>query len=137
MQRDAIRNAFNSSDVVTRKGDVVSFDQCKVGRFLRDGTRFEVVGTGLNNIWGFVIDRGGSFFIQEANDLGYPVVPFPLGASYPGIGGHKARPYSPKPRCDSPKPRRESTVSRCSGPRASDRIVSAFRNCGRAWSKAS
>ena len=90
-----MQGAFNSSRVRTKSGAVVAFDQCKVGRFKADGSRFEVVGTGLNNIWGFVIDSRGGMWIQEANDLGYPVVPFYLGASYPGIGDHRARPYSP------------------------------------------
>ncbi|MAF66269.1 MAG: hypothetical protein CMJ84_11515 [Planctomycetes bacterium] len=89
------QGAFNSSRVRTRSGEVVPFDQCKVGRFRRDGSRFEVVGTGLNNIWGFVVDRLGDMWIQEANDLGYPLVPFEHGASYPGIGDHRARPHSP------------------------------------------
>ena len=33
--------------------------------------------------------------IQEANDLGYPLVPFEHGASYPGIGSERYRPWSP------------------------------------------
>ncbi|HYE97732.1 MAG TPA: hypothetical protein VEJ18_02425, partial [Planctomycetota bacterium] len=89
------QGAFNSSDVRTKDGRTHPFAQCKVGRFSADGARFETVGWGLNNIWGFVIDPRGEMWIQEANDLGYPVVPFHLGASYPGIGNHKARPYSP------------------------------------------
>ncbi|MDP6520474.1 MAG: c-type cytochrome [Planctomycetota bacterium] len=93
------QGAFNSSQVRTGSGEVVAFDKCKVGRFQRDGSRFEVVGVGLNNIWGFVLDRGGDRWIQEANDLGYPLVPFEHGASYPGIGNQKARPHSPwRPR---------------------------------------
>ncbi|HJP03230.1 MAG TPA: PVC-type heme-binding CxxCH protein [Planctomycetota bacterium] len=89
------QGAFNSSRVRTRSGTVVPFDKCKIGRFQRDGSRFEVVGVGLNNIWGFVVDRQGDKWIQEANDLGYPLVPFEHGASYPGIGNHRARPHSP------------------------------------------
>ena len=89
------QGAFNSSEVRTRSGEVVTFDKCKVGRFQADGSRFEVVGVGLNNIWGFVIDRRGDKWIQEANDLGYPVVPFEHGASYPGIGDHRFHAYSP------------------------------------------
>ncbi len=90
-----MQGAFNSSQVKTKSGEVVQFDQCKIGRFKADGSKFEVVGTGLNNIWGFVIDSRGEFWIQEANDMGYPVVPFYIGASYPGIGDHRAHPYSP------------------------------------------
>jgi putative membrane-bound dehydrogenase-like protein len=88
------QGAFNYSNVRSRDGTVVEFNQCKVGRFKPDGSRFEIAGWGLNNIWGFVLDRQGEMFVQEANDLGYPVVPFFIGASYPGIGMHRARPYS-------------------------------------------
>ncbi len=89
------QGAFNSSNVKTTTGQVVRFDKCKVGRFQADGSRFEVVGIGLNNIWGFVLDRRGDKWIQEANDLGYPLVPFEHGRSYPGIGMDRFRPYSP------------------------------------------
>ncbi|MEO6036331.1 MAG: PVC-type heme-binding CxxCH protein, partial [Verrucomicrobiota bacterium] len=89
------QGAFNSSQVKTREGTTVQFDQCKMARFKPDGSRFEIVETGLNNIWGFVTDRRGEMFIQEANVLGYPVVPLYLGGSYPGIGMHKAKSYSP------------------------------------------
>lgn len=89
------QGAFNYSQVRTKEGTTVQFDQCKVGRFKLDGSQFEIVGWGLNNIWGFVISRHGEMFIQEANDLGYPMVPFQVGANYPGIGMHKAKPYAP------------------------------------------
>ena len=89
------QGAFNNSNVKAKDGKTTSFNQCKVGRFKADGSVFEVAGVGLNNIWGFVIDRQGEYFIQEANDMGYPLVPFYLGASYPGIGNHKVKPYSP------------------------------------------
>ena len=89
------QGAFNSSRVETRTGAVVPFDKCKLGRFQSDGSRFEVVGMGLNNIWGFVIDRLGDKWIQEANDLGYPLVPFEHGNSFPGIGMDRFQPYSP------------------------------------------
>ncbi len=89
------QGAFNSSKVRATDGQETTFNQCKVGRFQLDGSRFEVAGTGLNNIWGFVIDRHGDKWIQEANDLGYPLVPFENGASYPGIGNHRSRPHSP------------------------------------------
>ena len=89
------QGAFNSSRVQTASGEVVPFDRCKVGRFRTDGSRFEVVGIGLNNIWGFVLDRLGNKWIQEANDLGFPLVPFEHGRSYPGIGMDRFHDYSP------------------------------------------
>jgi putative membrane-bound dehydrogenase-like protein len=89
------QGAFNSSQVVTKNGLVVKFDRCKIGRFKSDGSRFEVVGIGLNNIWGLVIDRLGDRWIQEANDLGYPLVPFEHYRSYPGIGMDRFHSHSP------------------------------------------
>jgi putative membrane-bound dehydrogenase-like protein len=89
------QGAFNHSRVKTKEGPVVRMDFCKMARWQPDGSRFELVECGLNNIWGFVIDRQGEMFIQEANDLGYPVVPFFIGANYPGIGNEKLKPYAP------------------------------------------
>lgn len=89
------QGAFNHSQVRTRSGASVDFELCKLARFRADGSAFEVVGFGLNNIWGIVLDRTGRWWIQEANDLGYPLVPFFPYASYPGIGDAKHRPYSP------------------------------------------
>jgi hypothetical protein len=42
------QGAFNSSLVLDRSGRSTRFDQCKIGRFRIDGSRFEVIGTGLN-----------------------------------------------------------------------------------------
>src|SRR5206468_13114041 len=47
------------------------------------------------NIWGLVIDRFGEIFIQEANDQGWPLMPFLEGASYPLCGDDVPRPYAP------------------------------------------
>lgn len=89
------QGAFNHSLVRDRSGRDARFDFCKVGRFREDGSRFELVATGLNNIWGLVFDEHGEFLAQEANDMGYGVVPLVLGASYPGIGQDRFRPFGP------------------------------------------
>ncbi len=89
------QGAFNHSKVRDASGQVVTMNFCKMARFKPDGRSFELVQAGLNNIWGFVINRQGEMFIQEANDLGYPVVPFSVGANYPGIGMEKLKPYAP------------------------------------------
>jgi putative membrane-bound dehydrogenase-like protein len=89
------QGAFNRSAVVAGGKEPVSFDYCKLGRFRPDGSEFEVIGYGLNNIWGFVLNRQGEMFIQEANDMNYSVVPFQVGSSYPGIGSQKFKPYAP------------------------------------------
>ncbi len=89
------QGAFNHSLVRDRSGRETRFDFCKVGRFRADGSRFEIVATGLNNIWGLVFDEYGEFLAQEANDMGYGVVPLMFGASYPGIGQDRFRPFGP------------------------------------------
>ncbi len=96
------QGAFNRSQVLAGNQRPVSFDYCKLGQFSPDGSRFEVIAHGLNNIWGFVLNSEGEMFIQEANDLGFSVAPYQIGESFPGIGGQKAKPYAPfaPPTCD-------------------------------------
>ena len=83
------------SRVKTPDDKIVEINNSKVVRMKEDGTNLEIYSYGLNNLWGFVIDRYGEMWSEEASDLGYPLVPIYHGASYPGIGNHKARPYSP------------------------------------------
>jgi putative heme-binding domain-containing protein len=89
------QGAFNTSLVKTKEGPIVEAKHCKLMRMKPDGSHFEVVGWGLNNIWGFVIDPRGEMWVQEANDLGYPVAPFQPGICFPGIGDDKPKPYAP------------------------------------------
>ncbi len=76
---------FNDSQV-KRPGedDTISWPKCSMARIRPDGTGFEVTSTGPNNIWGLVLNEEGEAFIQEANDYGYPVMPFHEYAYYPG-----------------------------------------------------
>lgn len=89
------QGGFAESRVQRPGGPVVPFDACKVGRFRKDGSGFEVFTHGLLNVWGIVFDEEGDFWIQEANDIGYSVVPAFPGTSYPGLGRHRSRPYTP------------------------------------------
>jgi putative membrane-bound dehydrogenase-like protein len=89
------QGAFNTSRVVDRSGRETRFDHCKLARFTLDGARLEIVAVGLNNIWGIVFDARGEFLIQEANDMGFGVIPLVFGATYPGIGQQRLRPYAP------------------------------------------
>ena len=76
---------FNNSKV-HKPGDTNEIDwpKCSMARLRPDGSGFEVISTGPNNIWGLVITGEGEAFIQEANDYGYPVMPFHEYAYYPG-----------------------------------------------------
>lgn len=76
---------FNNSKVHKPGSDVVvDWPKCSMARMRPDGSEFEVFSTGPNNIWGLVITGEGETFIQEANDYGYPVMPFHEYAYYPG-----------------------------------------------------
>ena len=87
---------FNNSNV-KRPGDreTVPWRKCSMARMRPDGSGFEVTSTGPNNIWGLALTGEGEAFIQEANDFGYPVMPFHEFAYYPG--GMKALKKSYQP----------------------------------------
>ncbi|MCF7788055.1 MAG: DUF1080 domain-containing protein [Prosthecobacter sp.] len=76
---------FNNSKVHQPGSDVIiDYPKCGMARFRPDGSEFEMTSVGPNNIWGLVITGEGEAFIQEANDYGYPVMPFQEYAYYPG-----------------------------------------------------
>jgi len=76
---------FNNSKVHKPGSDVIiDYPKCGMARFRPDGSEFEMTSIGPNNIWGLVITGEGETFIQEANDYGYPVMPFHEYAYYPG-----------------------------------------------------
>ncbi len=89
------QGAFNNSKVKTGEGRVIDYNKTKLARFKPDGSRFEIIGWGPCNIWGLVLDRHGEVFIQEANDQGWPMMPFLEGGSYPLCGDDVPRPYAP------------------------------------------
>lgn len=74
----------------------VQFDQCRMGKFRPDGSQFTVTSQGPCNIWGLVLNGEGEAFIQEANDYGYPVMPFHEYANYPGCSDKQFKSYAPE-----------------------------------------
>ena len=93
---------FNYSKVARPDGSAftsgekeVAFNQCKLARAKLDGSGFELLTAGPNNIWGLVTARDGSEFLQEANDMGHPVSEFIAGTHYPTGSREKLRPYAP------------------------------------------
>jgi len=87
---------FNQSEVKQPGSErTVAYPQCSMARMRPDGSQFEVTSTGPNNIWGLVITGEGESFIQEANDYGYPVMPFHDYAYYPGGMTRHKRSYQP------------------------------------------
>ncbi|HSI13132.1 MAG TPA: PVC-type heme-binding CxxCH protein [Chthoniobacter sp.] len=74
----------------------VQFDQCRMAKFRPDGSQFTITSQGPCNIWGLVINGEGEGFIQEANDYGYPVMPFHEFANYPGCSDKQMKSYAPE-----------------------------------------
>ena len=74
----------------------IPFNQCKLARFTPDGSSFETLTAGPNNIWGLVTSREGETFFQEANDQGYPVIPYEPGVWVRTGSKDLLRPYQPK-----------------------------------------
>jgi len=93
---------FNKS-MVKRPGDApfadgakeVPFVACKLARFRPDGSAFESLTAGPNNIWGLTISREGETWLQEANDIGYPVFPYEPGILVATGSPDRLRPYQP------------------------------------------
>lgn len=76
---------FNNSKVHKPGSDkAIEFPKCSMARMRPDGSEFEVTSLGPNNIWGLATTTEGETFIQEANDYGYPAMPFHDHAYYPG-----------------------------------------------------
>jgi len=87
---------FNDSEVRRPGAEAgVTWRKCSMARLRPDGSGFEVISTGPNNIWGLAMNLKGETFIQEANDYGYPVMPFEEYAYYPGGMDGLKKTYQP------------------------------------------
>ncbi|MCB1278275.1 PVC-type heme-binding CxxCH protein [Prosthecobacter sp.] len=88
---------FNNSKVhKPGSNEEIDWPKCSMARMRPDGSEFEVTSTGPNNIWGLVMTGEGETFIQEANDYGYPVMPFHEYAYYPGGMAGLRKSYQPE-----------------------------------------
>jgi putative heme-binding domain-containing protein len=90
------QGAFNYGKVKTTTGKEQQFDQTRMARFRYDGSDFDITSQGPCNIWGLVIDGNGEAWIQEANDYGYPMMPFHQYANYPGCSNPQWKSYAPE-----------------------------------------
>ena len=89
------QGAFNNGTVLDKSGKLTEFPNTRMARFRPDGTGFEITSTGPCNIWGLVMTGEGETFIQEANDFGYPVMPFHEYGNYPGCADRLFKSYAP------------------------------------------
>src|SRR6185295_4064761 len=90
------QGAFNYGKVRTTAGKEQQFDQTRMARFRYDGSDFEITSQGPCNIWGLVLTGEGETWIQEANDYGYPAMPFHAYANYPGCSVAQFKSYAPE-----------------------------------------
>ena len=90
------QGAFNYGKVKTTRGAEVKFDQTRMAKFRYDGSDFDITSQGPCNIWGLVLTEEGEAWIQEANDYGYPVMPFHEYANYPGCSDGQMKSYAPE-----------------------------------------
>jgi putative membrane-bound dehydrogenase-like protein len=90
------QGAFNYGKVRSKGGEETQFDQTRMAKFRHDGSVFDITSQGPCNIWGLVLDGNGQAWIQEANDFGYPVMPFHEYANYPGCSGAQWKSYAPE-----------------------------------------
>ncbi len=90
------QGAFNYSKVRTTRGVEKQFDQTRMAKFRADGSDFEITSQGPCNIWGLAFTAEGECWIQEANDFGYPAMPFHEYANYPGCSGGQWKSYAPE-----------------------------------------
>jgi putative membrane-bound dehydrogenase-like protein len=90
------QGAFNYGKVRTQRGGEVQFDQTRMAKFRYDGSEFEITSQGPCNIWGLAMTAEGETWIQEANDYGYPTMPFHEYANYPGCSDAQWKSYAPE-----------------------------------------
>jgi putative membrane-bound dehydrogenase-like protein len=90
------QGAFNYGKVKTTRGSEVQFDQTRMAKFRYDGSDFDITSQGPCNIWGLHMTMEGETWIQEANDFGYPAMPFHEYANYPGCSGAQWKSYAPE-----------------------------------------
>lgn len=90
------QGAFNSGKVKTVGGEETQFDATRMARLRDDGSEFDITSQGPCNIWGLVLNAEGEAWIQEANDYGYPAMPFHEYANYPGCSDRLFKSYAPE-----------------------------------------
>jgi len=90
------QGAFNYGKVRTTTGKEQQFDQTRMAKFRYDGSDFEITSQGPCNIWGLHMTMEGETWIQEANDYGYPAMPFHEYANYPGCSQAQWKSYAPE-----------------------------------------
>jgi len=89
--------AMNKGDIkAVKSGESTRIDFSNIARFSLDGNHIEVETEGLNNIWGLQLRSSGQWFMTEANDRSWSIVPADPFTNFWGIGNKKLRDYQPE-----------------------------------------
>jgi putative membrane-bound dehydrogenase-like protein len=79
-----IQGVLGSGGITDAAGRQTKFNFGKFASFLPDGSRFRLIGAGLNNTWGVHLQRDGRLWVQEANSFDHCIAPFEEGAHFHG-----------------------------------------------------
>ncbi len=79
-----VQGVLDSGGITDASGKKTDFNYGKFASFRPDGTDFRLIGAGLNNTWGVLLQRNGRMWVQEANSFDHPVAPFEEGTHFHG-----------------------------------------------------
>ena len=77
-----INGILNWGDVKDADGKITNFARTGIALIKPDGTQFHITTKGFQNIWGFYQNKVGKTWMHEANNLGFPLVPYYEQMSY-------------------------------------------------------
>lgn len=85
-----VQGVLDSGGITDASGKTTAFNYGKFASFRPDGSQFRIIGAGLNNTWGVLLQRSGRMWVQEANSFDHSLAPFEEGVHY---HGWNAEPY--------------------------------------------
>ncbi len=90
-----VQGVLDQGAVTDPTGRAVAFNFGKFAAFAPDGTGFRLIGAGLNNTWGVLLQRNGRMWVQEANCFDHCIAPFEEGVHYHGWNEEPYIPHAP------------------------------------------
>jgi putative membrane-bound dehydrogenase-like protein len=79
-----VQGVLDSGGITDAAGVTTAFNYGKFAAFRPDGTHFRLIGAGLNNTWGVLLQRNGRMWVQEANSFDHSIAPFEEGVHFHG-----------------------------------------------------
>ena len=80
----AAQGVLNSGRIEDAAGRGTPVNYGKFVSFRPDGSGLRIIGAGLNNTWGVLLQRNGRLWVQEANSFDHCVAPFEEGVHFHG-----------------------------------------------------